>query len=257
MRRFAVTARLKPDVQARAAELIAQGPPFDLATLGFYRHEVYLSHGEVVFVFEGREIEWALDELVNEEAHSLAFREWRPLLEGIPRLAREHFRWESEEVAPWSERKDGMKKILIATDGSPAAAEAVDLGLELASEQRAEVVLLHVVPPTDFRVTRVGPPHPVPHRLEITDEDTALHEAAEKATARGVAFQLELISGEAADEIVTLAEAVAADLVVVGSRGRGAIAGALLGSVSKAVLSQAKRPVLVVRGTRAPLEAAV
>ena len=39
-----------------------------------------------------------------------------------------------------------MKKILIATDGSPSAREAVRFGLELAEEQGAEVVLGHAVP---------------------------------------------------------------------------------------------------------------
>jgi len=94
--RFVVTARLKPDASERAAQLVAKGPPFDLAALGFERHAVYLSHGEVVFVFEGPEVEWILDEIVGEETHSTAFEEWEPLLEGVPRVAREAFYWAAD-----------------------------------------------------------------------------------------------------------------------------------------------------------------
>jgi nucleotide-binding universal stress UspA family protein len=61
-----------------------------------------------------------------------------------------------------------------------------------------------------------------------------------------------MLRGETADEIVAYADTIDADLIVVGSRGHGAIASALLGSVSRGVLHEARRPVLVVRGTRVP-----
>lgn len=99
MNRVAVTARLKPDASQRAAELIANGPPFDPATLGLDRHSVFLSHGEVVFLFEGRQVEWVLDELVSSDPESSAFRDWQPLIEGIPRLAREAYFWQRESAA--------------------------------------------------------------------------------------------------------------------------------------------------------------
>jgi len=47
-----------------------------------------------------------------------------------------------------------------------------------------------------------------------------------------------------------LADSKGADLIVVGSRGRGPVGSALLGSVSHGVVRQAKRPVLIVRGVR-------
>ena len=53
MQRLAVIAKLKPDAEERATELIKEGPPFDPQGTGFQRHSVYLASDEVVFVFEG------------------------------------------------------------------------------------------------------------------------------------------------------------------------------------------------------------
>jgi len=55
-----------------------------------------------------------------------------------------------------------------------------------------------------------------------------------------------LLAGDPADEIVAYADSVDADVIVVGTRGHGPIAGALLGSVSQRVLRDARLPVLVV-----------
>ena len=56
-----------------------------------------------------------------------------------------------------------------------------------------------------------------------------------------------LLRGDPVSEIVAYADSHDVDLIVVGSRGHGAIASALLGSVSRGVLSESKRPVLIVR----------
>ena len=61
-----------------------------------------------------------------------------------------------------------------------------------------------------------------------------------------------LASGVPVDEIVACADSIDADMIVVGSHGRGAIATAFLGSVSRGVLHEARRPVLVVRGAPVP-----
>lgn len=54
MERVAIVVRLKEGSGPRATELIEAGPPFDLAETGVLHHTVYLSAGEVVFVFETR-----------------------------------------------------------------------------------------------------------------------------------------------------------------------------------------------------------
>jgi hypothetical protein len=94
---FAIVARLLPGSEERAAELIRKGPPFDPGERGFGRHAVYLSAGEVVFVFEGDEVEWLVEEMVQEPAGGVltsALAEWEDLVEGPPRIARAAFAWE-------------------------------------------------------------------------------------------------------------------------------------------------------------------
>jgi nucleotide-binding universal stress UspA family protein len=141
-----------------------------------------------------------------------------------------------------------MKKILIATDGSPSAREAVEFGLELAAEQSAEAIFVQVAPAVDvlpgggFGMTAA-----LPHELTEYDR-SSLEEAARLASEEGVDARTELLSGNPVDEIVAYADSIDADLIVVGSRGHGVIASALLGSVSRGVLHEARRPVLVVRG---------
>ena len=56
-----------------------------------------------------------------------------------------------------------------------------------------------------------------------------------------------MLRGDTVNEIVAYADSHDVDLIVVGSRGHGAIASALLGSVSRGVLAESKRPVLIVR----------
>jgi hypothetical protein len=97
MERVGIIARLKPDAEQRAAELIATGPPFDPVESGFERHCVYLSAGEVAFVFEAHEVEWLVDGLLDDPFHWMlaeAIESWRPLVDGPPRIAREVFHWE-------------------------------------------------------------------------------------------------------------------------------------------------------------------
>jgi nucleotide-binding universal stress UspA family protein len=142
-----------------------------------------------------------------------------------------------------------MRKILIATDGSPEAREAVEYGLELAEDQHAAAALLQVIPPLDWtQLDRGAVIRPIPEELERR-RGIALDEAAVLATKHGVPVSFEVVAGVPADEIVAYADNHDVDLTVVGSRGRGTVARALLGSVSEAVVRESRRPVLVVRGT--------
>jgi nucleotide-binding universal stress UspA family protein len=144
-----------------------------------------------------------------------------------------------------------MKRIVIATDGSPSAQEAVDFGLELAGEQDAMATFVLVVPALDvvpvsgFGLAGATEHHATENELE------PLEHARERAEEAGVRAHARLLRGEPVDEIVAFADVIDADLIVVGSRGHGAFTSALLGSVSRGILREARRPVLVVRGAAA------
>src|SRR5918995_3859386 len=92
------------------------------------------------------------------------------------------------------EKGGAMKKILIATDGSEPSKEAVEFGLELATEQNADVTFVHVVPADYFYAGRLGPAIPMQHEEPIDEFERALNEAAEAAKAVGVPYTLERIS---------------------------------------------------------------
>ena len=149
-----------------------------------------------------------------------------------------------------------MKRILVATDGSPSALEATRFGIELAAEHEAELVVAHVVPEIDvvpatvLQIGGVFPHEPTAHDHELLEDAGAL------AAEQGVTATTALLRGDTVPAIVAYASARNVDLIVVGSRGRGAVTGALLGSVSQRLLREAARPVLVVRAATVATEAA-
>jgi nucleotide-binding universal stress UspA family protein len=150
-------------------------------------------------------------------------------------------------------RKGGsMKRILIATDGSQSAAEAVDVGLELARDEGAEVTFVHVVRPDEWEHGARGTPlRPIVHPVAIDERETALSAAATAADRAGVPSDRVLVAGDTVEVILDAAEQADADLIVVGSRGLNAVRSVLLGSTSLALLRRATCGVLVVRGARA------
>jgi hypothetical protein len=94
MQRLAVIAKLKPESEKRAAELIETGPPFDPDRLGFERHSVYLSGNQVIFVFEGGRLDHLLQGVIRDPDNLRVFGAWEPIIEGFPAVAREAYSWQ-------------------------------------------------------------------------------------------------------------------------------------------------------------------
>lgn len=147
-----------------------------------------------------------------------------------------------------------MKQIVIAVDGSPEAWFATDVGLELAKGSGASVTFVHAS--TEIREGLMArDPTLVNRQDDLTAADGVLGEATDRARAVGVDARVELAPENGSDgiarEILALAVELEADLVVTGSRGRGAVVRSVLGSVSRVVLRDATVPALVVKVPRA------
>jgi nucleotide-binding universal stress UspA family protein len=148
-----------------------------------------------------------------------------------------------------------MQRILVAVDGSVPSLNAVDFAADLASKYGAELILLTVVPhlspeldPAVEEYARLEHVQVREAELSLTMADSVLDNARRKARARGITrISAEPSFGDPAQAIIAVARDQQADLIVVGSRGHGRLAGLLLGSVAQKVISLAHCPVVVVR----------
>ena len=96
MSRLVVVAPLKPGAEARARELLDEGPPFDLEGSAFDAHEVFVTPQEVVFVFEGNE---TLSLTAGDPGIWRAAKDWADCLDGRPRIARSAFSWKRDSAS--------------------------------------------------------------------------------------------------------------------------------------------------------------
>jgi CBS domain-containing protein len=103
MERLAVVARFKPEAAEQVRGLLASGPPFDLREAGLDRHTVYLTAQDAVFVFEGPNVEWEVDDLAGDFLQpelQAALSSWRTLLGEDPRVGRVVFHWDRTGEGP-------------------------------------------------------------------------------------------------------------------------------------------------------------
>ncbi|MDQ3911573.1 MAG: universal stress protein [Actinomycetota bacterium] len=145
-------------------------------------------------------------------------------------------------------------KILLSTDGSEEATLAARSAGDLAGKTGSELHVVYVGPALEY--VGVGPPQigdiPAPTQEQLNAEAREILDAEveQVKAAGGSVAQAHLGLGKPEREVVDLAEQLSAGLIVIGSRGRGGIRRALLGSVSDSVVRHAHCPVLVVRGER-------
>lgn len=143
-----------------------------------------------------------------------------------------------------------MKPIVLATDGSPSAAEATLSAVELAKALDAPLVAVsveHVLIPT-YGYFGYSDVVAELTKMEQAHVQKTLEQAHAVAAEAGLDCETVACSGPVADAICRTARQLDARLIVIGARGWGPIGRALHGSVSTAVLHEAHCPVLVVRG---------
>jgi nucleotide-binding universal stress UspA family protein len=136
-----------------------------------------------------------------------------------------------------------VRKILVATDGSPLARAALDFAVDLAPRYGATLVLVHAFPRISDLLGTPQYEHLVAAR---TLNGQKLLEAARTQVGDAAPVEIQLVEGPAAPAILRIAADERCDMIVIASRGYGQLSGLLLGSVSSVVAQRAECPVLIV-----------
>jgi nucleotide-binding universal stress UspA family protein len=138
-----------------------------------------------------------------------------------------------------------MKEIMVAIDGSEGSDAATKEAIELGCAVGAHLTFAYVrKPPSSL----LGTPYYECHLArDLGWARARVDTALDRAHEAGLEARGEVLEGNAVDEILSFADNTRADLIVMGSRGHGALAGAVLGSVSSGVVQHANVPVLVAK----------
>lgn len=149
-----------------------------------------------------------------------------------------------------------FSSILVPTDFEPAASEAFDLALGLATTFGASVQLLHVV---DDRGMLMAASEGLVEYDQIVAgmEESAkdkLAEMASAASARGIEVETEVRIGSPGPKMLAAIDEHEPSLVVMGTHGRSGLRRLFLGSVAESIVRQAHCPVLTVKAPEADID---
>lgn len=145
-----------------------------------------------------------------------------------------------------------IRTVLAPTDLSAPARRAVERAARLAAACRARLVLQHVVSSGALdRLRQLFGAAPADLRQRLLDEarEELRDLGAELLDRHGIDAELHLGSGAATAEIASQADALDAELLVLGARGAGRVHDLAIGSITERVLRHTARPLLVVRGS--------
>jgi nucleotide-binding universal stress UspA family protein len=138
------------------------------------------------------------------------------------------------------------KKILVAVDLSEPSQRVMETALALAASLDASVELVHVREPFVYALAGDYGPSQEQEQSLVRWIDRELAHAGDRINHAHVACVTTSLHGSPAREIIAHADKTGADMIVVGTHGRGGITHAVLGSVAERVVQKARRPVLVV-----------
>ncbi len=144
---------------------------------------------------------------------------------------------------------DPIKKILVAVDGSEPSERAALRALDLAKALGANLKLVHAVAPLVYPAEAMMVPTGELEKARLDAANDLLKEVGARLAAQAGPVKLDrvVLSGPPAETIADEAKTQGDQLIIVGSRGRGAIARLLLGSVADRIVHISTVPVLVVR----------
>lgn len=139
-------------------------------------------------------------------------------------------------------------KILVPVDGSEPALDAVRYALRLQREGLPASFVLATVRESSVLLEFISTPrNEVLQKLSGAVESRMLESAEALFKAASVPFQREIGDGDPAQALIAIAERCGCESIIMGARGIGALRGALIGSVSLAVLYGSKVPVTIVK----------
>lgn len=143
------------------------------------------------------------------------------------------------------------RRILVPTDGTERSTAALEAALRLAALGQGTVVGVHASPPPYVMAPELGLAAPIHEAWRHEREQLGLDAVAyirRRAAQAGVPCETMLVPGLApCDAIIRTAREQLCDLIVMASRGRGGLAGRLIGSETWKVLTHSTIPVLVMR----------
>ena len=136
---------------------------------------------------------------------------------------------------------------LVALDGSAAGQRALEWALDLAKAENIKLHAVYVVETGLFSSLPADNTVELMYSVLRKEGESVLEKAKTEAAAKGVTLTTHLKFGHAGSEVITLAETIKADLIVVGSHGRSQTDRLLIGSVSTFVVTHSKVSTMVVR----------
>jgi nucleotide-binding universal stress UspA family protein len=139
---------------------------------------------------------------------------------------------------------DKIQKILVPLDGSDNSLRGLRKAISIAQPAGATITGLYVVNVNPREAIRFNPQQ---RKKEISFAEKVIIEATSLAARSNVSFKPKTDSGNPGEKIARLAKDGDYDLIVIGSRGRGAGKELFLGSVSNYVLHKADAPVMIVK----------
>ena len=137
------------------------------------------------------------------------------------------------------------RHVLVAFDASPEAELALAHAVAMAQVYRAKVTIVAVVPPPPLLAWQAPGGMRGMHEAEQQELDKALRAAAD-GVPDDLSVTTRLLDGDPARELLRIAGDGDFDVIVMGSRGRGRMTAALLGSVSNRMMHDADVPVIVI-----------
>lgn len=141
-----------------------------------------------------------------------------------------------------------MNTILVAIDFSKSTDKVIDFAIEQAKQKNFLIRLLHVAePPSEFLGDGIGPQIIRDKKAELLkQEHKEIEKIADEIQKADISVKTSVIQGSTAETILQYASKHDVELIILGSKGRGAITKAILGSVCEGVIKDSVCPVLVI-----------